>query len=152
MGANESFEQFSEKFYKKFGYLPCGKSDPLRPDAERILVDLGETYSALLKMENCFMNTRNNNKWSIAINGGAGELVGIVEENCNWFIAEEMLYDNAQMVVDLHNSQADESTNSTPNKQMVQCHYHKSKGWSCSLELTDFCKQSPCDLTLAQNH
>lgn len=63
------------------------------------------------------MNTRNNNKWSIAINGGAGELVGIVEENCNWFIAEEMLYDNAQMVVDLHNSQAVESPNSTPNKQ-----------------------------------
>ncbi len=58
MNANECFEVFAEKFYKKFGYLPCGKSDPLRPDAERILIDLGETYGALLKAESAKTDTQ----------------------------------------------------------------------------------------------
>ena len=81
MGANESFEQFSEKFYKKFGYLPCGKSDPLRPDAERILVDLGETYSALLKAEseNSIDNKQSESLLCPRCGSGnlANELVGI---------------------------------------------------------------------------
>lgn len=51
MNANESFEELSNNFYKKFGYLPCGKDDMSRPSAETILFDLGETYSALLKVE-----------------------------------------------------------------------------------------------------
>ena len=44
---NEEFENYAEKFRKKFGYLPCGKDDPLRPGVEYVLIDLSVTWQEL---------------------------------------------------------------------------------------------------------
>ena len=43
----EQYEKFAKEFYAKYGYLPLGKDDPARPDAEQILLDLANTFSAL---------------------------------------------------------------------------------------------------------
>jgi hypothetical protein len=51
MSANESFEAFAERFYKKYGFLPLGKDDPCRPSAETILARLGETFGELERAE-----------------------------------------------------------------------------------------------------
>ena len=51
MNANESFEAFAERFYKKYGFLPLGKDDLCRPSAETILARLGETLGELERAE-----------------------------------------------------------------------------------------------------
>jgi len=47
VSANDDYEAFAERFYKKFGFLPLGKDDPCRPSAETILARLGETLGEL---------------------------------------------------------------------------------------------------------
>lgn len=51
MSANDDYEAFAERFYKKFGFLPLGKDDPCRPSAETILARLGETLGELERAE-----------------------------------------------------------------------------------------------------
>ena len=45
-------------------------------------------------------------QWHIKENGGSGELVGIASTGSKWFIAEEVLRDNAELICRLFNEQA----------------------------------------------
>jgi hypothetical protein len=51
VSANDDYEAFAERFYKKFGFLPLGKDDPCRPSSETILARLGETLGELERAE-----------------------------------------------------------------------------------------------------
>ena len=57
MNANDDYEAFAERFYKKFGFLPLGKDDPCRPSAETILARLGETFGELERAESAAQHT-----------------------------------------------------------------------------------------------
>lgn len=57
MSANDDFEAFAKRFYKKYGFLPCGKDDPCRPSAERILSHLGKTFGELERAESAAQAT-----------------------------------------------------------------------------------------------
>jgi len=45
-------------------------------------------------------------QWYIKENGGSGESVGVASTRSNWFIAENVLRDNAEMICRLFNEQA----------------------------------------------
>lgn len=78
-------------------------------------------------------NTKNE-KWYVKENGGKGKLVGIASTRSNWFVAEEMLKDNAELVCKLFNDQADDIKDilKTPtNSAMVPCLAYKERFKVC---------------------
>jgi len=45
-----------------------------------------------------------NEFWSVKENGGEGELVGIMSSKSDWFIAEEILLNHAELICRLFNA------------------------------------------------
>ena len=54
----ERFEKFAEEFRSKYGYLPHGKDDPNRPDAQRIIFDLTDTFGELTQLTKALSESR----------------------------------------------------------------------------------------------